>query len=364
MIRLTMLPGEDGDCLLLEWGDEAAVHRMLIDGGRAGSYDRVKEYLATHVGDAGLDVVVLTHVDQDHILGVLKLFDDPDRVPVRDVWFNGFNHLTDTPFESFGGADGELLTTHLLTGQIPWNRAFGTRAIEIGRTPIAIDDETKITILSPTRELLEGLVPSWEANCLKHGLLPGQDPKEPGPAGFEAFGDDVEDVSELDIVALADERFTRDSSRANRSSIAFLFEHHGIRLLFTGDADDPQLVTAVTELLGDGEARLRLDTMKVAHHGSRKNLSRELLDLVACDCYLISTSGARHSHPDPVAMARILVHGGDDKDVVFNYRERAELWDDEALRAAHGYRVIGPDGEDGITTLEWRPARTSGRSPG
>ena len=34
MFRITMLPAEDGDCLLIETGEDAAPHRILIDGGR------------------------------------------------------------------------------------------------------------------------------------------------------------------------------------------------------------------------------------------------------------------------------------------------------------------------------------------
>lgn len=45
----------------------------------------------------------------------------------------------------------------------------------------------------------------------------------------------------------------------------------------------------------------------------------------------MSTSGARHDHPNEIAIARILKHGGAEKELVFNYRDPAAVWDDTAL---------------------------------
>lgn len=100
--------------------------------------------------------------------------------------------------------------------------------------------------------------------------------------------------------------------------------------------------------------RLHVDALEVAPHGSGHNLSNELLGLLDCDRYLISTSGARHAHPDDIAMARILKHGGPEKEIVFNYRDRAAMWDAEALKDRFGYTVTapGPDEDDGFVSLD------------
>lgn len=87
---------------------------------------------------------------------------------------------------------------------------------------------------------------------------------------------------------------------------------------------------------------MHVDLLKVAHHGSDHNLSNELLDLIDCDRYLISTSGARHDHPNEIAIARILKHGGVEKELVFNYRDRAALWDVTGLKDRFGYTVRAP----------------------
>jgi beta-lactamase superfamily II metal-dependent hydrolase len=348
MIRLTMLPAQDGDCLLLEYGDEARTRRILIDGGRAGTYPDIAPTLNRLAqGSESIDLLVVTHVDQDHILGVLGLFDDSARaVSFDDVWFNGYDQLVDSDYESFGPIDGELLTTALLEQQIPWNRAFQGKAVEVGRPFQWLDDQSSLTLLSPDRAQLESLIRTWRAECEREGLIPGRAPAEPPPPGFEAFG-------AVDPEAMADAQFQADPSKTNRTSIGFLFEFDGVRLMFTGDGDDQRLVDSVRPLAEADGGRLRLDALKVSHHGSRKNLSKDLLDLLDCKRYLISTNGRRHGHPDPVAMARILKYGGPDKELVFNYRSRAALWDLDPWKDAYRYHVTQPaPDQDGFMVLD------------
>jgi hypothetical protein len=346
MIKLTMLPADDGDSLLLEYGDDTFTRRILIDAGRTATYSRIKPLLSTLGGF--VDLLVVTHVDQDHILGVLAMLEDDDELPVKfgDVWFNGFNHLVDSGFEDFGPQDGEKFTSALVERGWEWNKAFAGRGVEVGRPLTWFDDGSSMTVLSPDRGQLEALIPDWVKECEKHGLIPGKDPvPEPEAAGFEVFGD-------LDIDALAATTFSADPSKTNRTSIGFLFEYDGKRLVFTGDADDRRLVSSLQDRATAEGGRLRIDALKVAHHGSQRNISTDLLGILDCPRYLISTSGARHHHPNDVAMARILKHGGSSKEICFNYRSRVQLWEDDLLRGEYGYTVRSPEGEDGFLTLE------------
>ncbi|MFD3996027.1 MBL fold metallo-hydrolase [Streptomyces sp. NPDC058548] len=346
MIRLSMLPADDGDCLLLEYGNDDFARRILVDGGRRGTYARIKPLLAGL--DGRIDVLVVTHVDQDHILGVLAMLGDPERpVEIGDVWFNGFDHLHDR--EVFGAVDGELLTTELMNQQLPWNAAFAGRSIEIDHPPTWFDDGSTMEVLAPDRRLLESLIDTWRTKCEEAGLIPGIDPMERQPeAGIERFG-------AIDVDALAAAPFRRDGSPTNPTSIGLLFEFEGTRIILTGDADDPRLVASLRPRAEAENGRLRIDALKVAHHGSAKNLSNNLLGLLDCGRYLISTNGSIHGHPDDIAIARILKNGGATKDLFFNYRERAANWDVPDLRDRFGYTVHAPaqDDEDGFITVEF-----------
>ncbi|GHH25054.1 ComEC/Rec2 family competence protein [Streptomyces lanatus] len=345
MIRLTMLPAEDGDCLLLEYGNDDFTRRVLVDGGRRGTYQRIKPLLTELGGE--IDLLVVTHVDQDHILGVLALLDDPERpVDFGDVWFNGFDHLHDR--EIFGAVDGELLTTALIAQNLPWNKAFDGRSVEVGHPLTWFDDGSTMEVLAPDRHLLESLIPTWRTKCEEAGLIPGVDPMEREPMpGIEHFG-------AINVDQLAAAPFKRDGSPTNPTSIGLLFEFEGTRIILTGDADDPRLVASVRPRAEAEGGRLPVNALKVAHHGSAKNLSNDLLALLDCDRYLISTNGKVHGHPDDIAIARILKHGGATKDLVFNYRERASNWDLASLREQFGYRVLqAPANRDGFVTIEF-----------
>ena len=75
-MRLTAFQSDKGDCLLLT--NTAGTARVLVDGGMPVSYDA---HVAAAMGKLqiakkALDIVYVSHIDQDHIGGVLKMLDD------------------------------------------------------------------------------------------------------------------------------------------------------------------------------------------------------------------------------------------------------------------------------------------------
>ena len=77
MFKLTAFPAADGDCLLLSFGETPPYCHVLIDGGRQGTYSILKPTLKAiaEVGEA-IDLLVLSHIDADHIEGFLALVAD------------------------------------------------------------------------------------------------------------------------------------------------------------------------------------------------------------------------------------------------------------------------------------------------
>ncbi len=67
-MRLRVFQATDGDCLLLSSDDD---RHMLIDGGRSGTFSK---HTAPHLKDlAALDIICVSHIDADHITGILTL---------------------------------------------------------------------------------------------------------------------------------------------------------------------------------------------------------------------------------------------------------------------------------------------------
>jgi beta-lactamase superfamily II metal-dependent hydrolase len=352
MLDLTMLPARDGDSLLLSYGDEH-IRRLLVDGGRSSTTDAIVAHLdGLGAARSKLEAAVVTHVDADHITGALGLISHPGRPPIGDVWFNAYHHLASEPsdYERFSAAQGERLSDAILADSLPWNRAFdgGAACVEAEgdvRT-LLLGGGLRITLLSPDRNRLARLRPTWRAEVFKAGADRSQPPAPDRDAeGFEAFG------GVPDIDALAGRADRPDRAVPNGTSIAFLAEWGGLRILFGADAH-PDLLAAAIRPLADG-GRLKVDLFKVAHHGSAANVTASLLELLDCERFAFSTDGTKHGHPDEEAVAKILrlCSPGQPKILYFNYRQpRTTVWADPTLMARHGYQCVFPD-EDRQGTL-------------
>ena len=74
-MKIVVFQSDKGDCLLIEGLDGS---RVLIDGGMPNTYTaHVAPYL-DNLRQAGgkLDVVYVSHIDEDHISGILQMMDD------------------------------------------------------------------------------------------------------------------------------------------------------------------------------------------------------------------------------------------------------------------------------------------------
>jgi hypothetical protein len=156
-----------------------------------------------------------------------------------------------------------------------------------------------------------------------------------------------------DVNRLVGRPYAPDRSVANNASLAFLAEHGGKSVLIGGDASAEVLTSSIRQLLtGQGARRLRVDAFVVPHNGSAGNVNRELLELLECDRYLISTNGAMFRHPDRETIARILAYGRSTRStpltLVFNYRTPwTAVWDDPGLKSRWNYQTVYPTGNDG-----------------
>lgn len=327
------LPAGHGDCLWIEYGDPRAPNRILIDCGTQGSSPALLKRidgLPRH--DRVFELFVLSHIDADHIGGALPMFRAIKRdLRFSDVWFNGWRHVSG----QLGARQAEMFSTAIADLELPWNLWRNGGAIVNAGTELPeriLPGGMKLTLLSPTPSSLSKLGPVWKRELKRQGLEPG------GRVDYSRFlkgtPSTMADAAALkDIDKLADAKFTGDSGAPNGSSIALLAEFGDASVLLAADAHAPVLVDAIRILLRRrDEPRLKLDIFKVSHHGSQNNLSRELLDLIDCSRYLISTNGDHFYHPDRQAVARILKYGGDRKDLYFNYCNRFnEVWGSEAL---------------------------------
>jgi beta-lactamase superfamily II metal-dependent hydrolase len=334
-----MLPAGNGDSIWIEYGDNRSTHRLLIDCGTnqtAKELARRVESLSER--ERSFELFVMSHIDSDHIGGALPFLKTiRNGLKFGDVWFNGWRHLSG----QLGARQGEIFSTAIEDFKLPWNGRFKGAAIVVDGSElpeIVLPSGMKLTLLSPTREQLRKLAPAWTREMKRYGLEPGS------RVDYSRFLKGTPSPS-TDVEQLADTPFAGDAGLPNGSSIAMLAEFDGASVLLGADAHAPVLVTAIRKLLKERQAdRLTIDAFKVSHHASKNNLSAELLQLLKCQRYLISTNGDHFSHPDREAIARIIKYGGDRPTLYFNYRsETNKIWERPDLQEKYRYLTYYPE---------------------
>ena len=371
MFRIDLLPAEYGDAIWLEYGQRRRIHRLLIDCGTTAVYPRIRErILALPEGQRHFELLVVTHVDLDHIGGALALLRDSASLGVSfgEIWFNGYMHLsaggTVPPAaadDTLGPLQGEELSDLIVAnGRQRWNAVVQGGALVVpadGPLPLlaSLPGGMRLTLLSPRQEQLTALRPVWDAACRKAGIVPGivaaDDSRRLEEGDAEPESDDL--LGDPDPEQLAARPYRPDRARPNGSSIALLAEYGGRRALLTGDAYAEVLLASLARLPGNAGGRFAVDACKLSHHGSRGNTSSELVRALQCRNWLVSSNGKQFRHPDGEAIARVLRDSGGNARLHFNYRsEFNEMWSSTALQRRYRYSTSYPAGDAAGVQLE------------
>lgn len=404
-MKLEVLPARKGDCLILHCGTEAAPGLILIDGGPAGTYaeslrDRLMELRAerdlAEEEPLVINLVLVSHVDDDHIVGIIDLFQEmkararggePPLFQVERLWHNSFDHVVGNDETSaflassqFGAAatqgdaeamaedadeemrDALKILASLPNGDllrelasdpaldVPINPEFDDELIQttVGRPTTAEVEGVTFTILGPRRPELQKLqadFDEWFANR----------PRNAGNAA--AF-----------LAAYGRETVT------NLSSIVAVAEDpDGKRILLTGDARGDKVLKGATETgLLEPDGAYPVDILKLPHHGSAGNIQPDFLTAFPARSYVFSGNG-KHGNPERKA-AEFVLERPRPIDLVFSYRldaideEREAELERERRRQRERGRPVAPEWSADRDSLEALlrppPAQTTITEPG
>ena len=331
MFAVEMLPAGHGDALVVEYGTRTDQHQLLIDAGTYHAWDDVRGELMRRRRDK-YEVFVVTHVDEDHIGGAISLLDDPNlKHRIDMVWFNGYVHCK-SGGNVLGPLNGEQLTYRIAKGGFHWNEGFTPRVdVEVGGpvvVPSTGDLPTRVlpggatvVLLSPNGPHLKAMAKKWLSVVQEAGLGDAGHTTIPTPrqVPFDPLPDP------LDLATLASHT-KYDSSPANATSIAFVLEYGEKRVLFGADGYASVLEAGLRRYAERvGETRPRIDVVKLAHHGSNANISMDMLELIDCKRWLVSTNGDNFAHPDDGAIAKVILSAGAPVTFYCNYRSPRTL---------------------------------------
>jgi len=285
MLELLALQAGVGDCLILKWGGPDEPKYLLIDGGAKGTYENHLGRTLTQLEIKRVELGILSHVDDDHIAGMLKLFQDL-QLKKRQLSFGAFWHNT------FSKLVGKRVDERLVTiVEEKHGRSYRqgsdlvTRAESLG---IKINEEVPGGLVSVESR------PEWLS-------FSGLDVRVIGPdeQALDYLRKDWEDWLE-EAANPARGGQAPDRSPTNLSSIVVLARAEGKSLLLTGDADHKEIGRGLTAagLLPDGGC-LHVDLLKVPHHGSNRNVTPDFFETVTADVYVVSADADKNHNPAP-----------------------------------------------------------------
>jgi beta-lactamase superfamily II metal-dependent hydrolase len=282
---------DGGDAIVIRFGKLKATPPeqkvIVIDGGYKASAASLVNLIKNTYKTNVVDLVILTHPDQDHASGLRVLFEDTElkikKLVMHRPWLN--DKINTSYFKDKKKTE-KSLNKHL---EEAFYFAFDLSVLaeeKIGESNISepkvgskyLDDT--LTILGPTFELYkDSLINSDKTPPAKDEYI-----KE-SQQTFSTDESEYEDYKAGDKITWYDEETT---NWINETSVICLFEYEGNKILLTGDAGKKGLNNAFAYAKEKGISLKDLKIFQVPHHGSRKNLDPALLDAFNSSFCIIS----------------------------------------------------------------------------
>lgn len=288
---LQVLKARHGDAFIFECEKDEGVFCMVVDSGpRLSSKDIVP--LIKELPQ--IDLLVLTHYDEDHISGFIEYFKEypEDALKIKEYWCNCANQIevdSRTTISAYDNAKSfaDCLRSILKEHQdVKW-----TEFIKAGHE--YHNNFVDIEVIAPTEDALMLNRSNYVA--------------EQYPAiSYQNMRKDL-DVS-LEELAL---RETPSKKQVvNNASIAFILRSEGKSYLMLGDIMADDICSYLTGKGYNEENPLVVEYIKLSHHGSKNNITSKMLDIIKCNRFIISTNGGIGNayHPDRETIAKILYH--------------------------------------------------------
>lgn len=292
-MKINVFDSKPGDAMIIETKDKV----IMIDGGTAKTYD---DFCKKIDEVENIDLLVLTHYDEDHIAGIIKLFEDKERSQkIKKIYANLEKHIgVEEEYSITGKSIGtnkssdQAITLQSLINDKIWHDEPILKGDGIDEW-----EGIKIDVLGPTKESLDELKKFFNADVI-------------GTDGDKTNRNKSNNDSEMTIEQILKTKFIEDTNEANRASIIILMEVDGKKFLFPGDCSLTTVLENLDDIfLKDGE--LCLELLKIPHHGSCCNTSLKALEKIRCSNYLLLTNGKSHGHPNKSTIVRILENNRD-----------------------------------------------------
>lgn len=295
------LKAEHGDAIVIRIDNEVDHAIIVVDGGPINGAERIADYYDT-LGH--IDLLILTHYDEDHIGGLLEYIGrhtkDKSEL-IGEIWVNGAWVIYFDKDENVSSYDN----AYTLASCINRMKDKGIIKSFVYNINNSMGDVKRegfaLSILTPTSSCLEKLENDFRRYVDEHGLADDPDADEQ-----VSYGRTIKD-SQKSLETLASEKHNATTTFMNKTSISFILYAEGKSIMMLGDADINDVVMKLKDMGYSKESPIRLDLVKLSHHGSKGNINKEFLEIIDCNDFLFTTNGGTGGayHPDRKTIALI-----------------------------------------------------------
>lgn len=282
-MKITMLKAKYGDCIL--FNDENEDIKFMVDCGFKMTYKH--EILNV---TKNLDFLILTHVDRDHINGIFPMLEDVEKnFSLSKVYLNTPSSYRKE--EKFG--DISIKDSISLEGILQEKNVDYYSLVK--GDELSLSKNIKLEIISPSNANLEYFNDKY---------------KEEYRLTNTPVSVNLPDYTLEELSVRKNSYKSLKSDFVNASSISFIMHYGNKKLLFLGDSHPCDIFDYLIENGYSINNRCIFDYIKLSHHGSSSSISNELISIVSCSDFLISTNGGKApaKHPSREVLAKIILN--------------------------------------------------------
>lgn len=350
-----------GDCNVIRLiKNDGTQYAIMVDCGKytQAIKEYVRDVLHNHI-----DLLIATHIDGDHILGLTKMLNNHEGLLVDNIWYNSYRRTNIKArielneqqkkkleqikqalpvefdainYREISNTQGKSLAKAILEKEALY-RVWRTDYItDQTKDFILPNGFGKIVLLGPKQEALlaieeifKNTFDEYFMQIWNESIDCGEELQELLIRLIDSLQNRIkkatvasikEPIHNAAFVRNAAKDETLDDSDTNYSSIAFMLECNGHKIAMLGDAFACTIEDTIVKKYSDDEKPIACEAIKVSHHGSNGNNSKTLCNLISSHRYFIP-GGKGTEYPTWGTFGRIVESNKDEypKLVVFSH---------------------------------------------
>jgi beta-lactamase superfamily II metal-dependent hydrolase len=311
--QIDFLDVNDADAILIRCYNGQTPFIILIDSGNINDSTIVKNKLKYTYKSQIIDLAICTHPDKDHFGGFFNLLDD-EEITIKEFWLiDPAKYLNEEDIKYYKTEESARKAVRKIfdrPNDSSINLITKLNSTTIPTFTVKAGDKHEtipIRVMAPDKEY--------------YGEIVKQMVSDYGVNAYDESDTSVYDENALPVESEAKSVIDVDDDQSpyNASSVVLLFEPgDGRKFLFTGDANCASLSKMIDDY---GEDVKNVTILKVPHHGSKHNLTTEIIESLSPKLSIVSAKGTK-KHPSSAIVYWLSKYGN----VYSTHKNGSLLW--------------------------------------